>query len=163
MIYIEELSPEKFAEFGTFLNPVDCGSALGDDSEGILFFPDRMIQQFKLSTSIAISSLQIKPRALVITITENHRETEEVIGGFTRDVCFHVGPAGARIPAEEKFKVFRLPAGWWVRIKKEVWHQGPFVLGNDSTLGIVVLPPETYKHDCNLVKLEKPLVIGFKN
>lgn len=147
----EELSYESFSPFGSFFNPEDCGVPLGSDVGPVKFHPDRLIQLFEYSNMAAISCLVIEPRELVVNVTEIHLHTEEVFGGFTKDVFFHVGPAGSSEPDLSQFKVFRLPAGWWARIKRGVWHHAPFISGNESTFGIVVLPPATYTADCFVV------------
>lgn len=159
MIKVEELSYKAFEPFGTFLNPTDCGVAVGGETGPLQFFPDRILMQFPTSNYIAFSPLVIKPRPLEITLAEIHENTEEVFGGFTRDVCFHVGPAGSRVPPVQEFKVFRLPAGWWARIKRGIWHHGPFVMGQETAVGTVVLPPYTYTNDCYVVELDKPIKI----
>ncbi|HHY46483.1 MAG TPA: hypothetical protein GX506_04190 [Firmicutes bacterium] len=160
-IRIEELSLEAFSPFGTYLNPLDCGPALGarDDQEPVRFYPDRILLLFEHSNIVSISPLVLEPREPVVSVTEIHTHTEEAIGGFTRDVVFHVGPAGNTEPDPGLFRAFRLPAGWWVRIRRGVWHHAPFVVGSEATVGIVVLPPATYTSDCHVVELEEGIAI----
>ncbi|MGE5598201.1 MAG: ureidoglycolate lyase [Bacteroidota bacterium] len=157
---VERLSWEAFLPFGTYLDPADCGVALGNDRGPVRFYPDRMLLGFEAAALTSISPLVLAPRALEIDRTEIHLRTEEAIGGFTRDVVFHVGPAGAREPDPARMRVFHLPAGWWVRLKRGVWHHAPFVLGGEETVGIVVLPPATYTNDCLLVTLEERIAVS---
>ncbi|NLY29625.1 MAG: hypothetical protein GX047_03235 [Firmicutes bacterium] len=158
MVKVEELTVAAFQPFGTFLNPNDCGDPVGSKDDPVQFFPDRVLMQFSASNYIAMNPLVINPRPLVITHAEIHERTEEVFGGFTKDVLFHVGEPGSKTPPAE-YKVFRLPAGWWVRIKRGVWHHGPYVVGEEPTTGMVVLPPHTYTNDCYLVVLDQPINI----
>lgn len=156
---VETLSWESFSPFGTYLDPAACGPALGGETGPVRFHPDRILLLFEQGNLAAISPLALDPREPAVTVTERHLHTEEAFGGFTRDVVFHVGPAGDGAPDLESFRAFRLPAGWWVRLKRGIWHQAPFVLGPEGTVGIVVLPPATYTHDCQVVDLGEKMAI----
>ncbi len=160
MLKIQELTVDGFAKYGTFLNPMGCsGSDRRETDEPVLFYPDELLQTFATTNLVAFSPLIINPRPLVITDAEKHDYTEEVIGGFTEDVCFHVVPASGAKPDTGKMEVFRLPKGWWVRFKRGVWHKAPFVLGEQPTSGIVVLPPYTYTNDCDVVEFSQSFPI----
>ncbi|TCL73290.1 ureidoglycolate hydrolase [Hydrogenispora ethanolica] len=160
MPHIEvEVLGANFSDYGSYLNPADCGPALGGDAGAVRFYPDRMLGLFEHSNMAAVSVLRLEPRQWAITASEMHRHTEEIIGGFTRDVVFHVAPAGAMTPDLSQMRVFRLPAGWWVRVKRGVWHEAPFVVGAEATVGTVILPPATYTHDCRVVRLAEPVMI----
>jgi hypothetical protein len=161
MLQVKELTGATFETYGRFLNPYECGEPVGSKAEPLEFYPDRILQQFSASNYVAFNPLIIKPRPLSFTLAEIHRRTEEVFGGFTEDVCFHVAPAGDRTPPIDRFEVFRLPAGWWARIKRGVWHHGPFVTGNVATAGMVVLPPHTYTNDCYVVELDEAIQISL--
>lgn len=158
---VEELSGEAFSPFGTYFNPLDCDPTLGGGNGhgAVRFYPDCMLLLFEHSNIVAISSLVVEPRDLIVTVTEAHLHTEEAIGGFTKDVVFHVGPAGGTGPDPSQFRVFRLPAGWWVRLARGVWHHAPFVIGKEETVGTVILPPATYTADCRVVRLSEGLAI----
>lgn len=158
---VEELSWESFSPFGTYFNPLACGPALGgEDRRGpVRFYPDRILLLFEHSNIVAISPLVVEPRDLIVTATEAHLHTEEAMGGFTKDVVFHVGPPGDGSPDTSRFRVFRLPAGWWVRLARGVWHHAPFVLGKEATVGTVILPPATYTADCRVVQFSEGLAI----
>ena len=158
-ILVKELAESAFAPFGTYFNPADSGPALMGEAGPVRFYPDRLLCLFENSNYVALSQLALEPRALNITATEIHAHTEEVFGGFTRDVLFHVGPAGNTTPDLSRFKVFHLPAGWWARIKRNVWHHAPFVIGAETTMGIVLLPPATYTNDCYVVELGEAVAI----
>lgn len=159
MLKIQELSENNFNKYGTYLNPLEKPASLGEDAELVQFYPDRMLQTFAASNFMALSPLIIKPRKLEIVDVEKHNYTEEVIGGFTEDVCFHVSPATDGAPDLSEIEVFCLPAGWWVRFKRGVWHKAPFVLADKSTYGLVLLPPHTFTNDCENVNLPSPRTI----
>jgi ureidoglycolate hydrolase len=163
MIKAEQLSHESFEPFGSFVNPLDCGNPLGGEGGSVLAYSDRILQQFTTSNYIAYTPLVIRPRRFEITVTEIHKNSEEVFGGFNCDMCFHVAPPweGDVIPPVSEFRVFHLPAGWWVRLKRGVWHHGPFVIGTDIAVGMAVLPPYTYTNDSSVVTLEEPIEIDI--
>lgn len=152
------LTEANFAPYGTVLNPSDCGFSVNEPGEPVQFYPDRMLQLFPTSNLLALGPLTIKPRPFLITATEKHLHTEEILGGFNQDVCFHVALDQNGQPNLDDLQIFLLPAGWWVRVKREVWHQAPFVLGSELAVGMVLLPPHTYTNDCVEVKLDSPLV-----
>lgn len=160
ILKIQELQAASFAKYGTFLNPLALISERdGKTNEPVLFYPDQMLQTFATTNLVAFCPLIIQPREFVITDAEKHNYTEEVIGGFTEDVCFHVMPAGDE-PDTDKMEVFRLPRGWWVRFKRGIWHKAPFVLGDKPTYGIVCLPPHTYTNDCDVVEFDESFQIA---
>lgn len=156
---IKELCKASFAKYGTFINPQELGEPLGATTEDpVQFYPDRLLLTFPTSSVLAFSPIIIRPRPLLITDIEYHEYTEELIGGFSEDVCFHVAP-----PEEldvSTIEVFRLPATWWVRFKRGVWHKAPFVLTSSEVRGLVALPPHTYTADCHVVELDEPIAIA---
>ncbi len=146
MLKIQELRAENFSKYGTFLNPLECGEPLGaSQDDPVRFYPDRIVLTFAASNVLAFSPIAINPRPFLITDIEYHEFTEELIGGFTEDVCFCAAPAGELDVS--KIEVFKLPAGWWVRFKRGVWHKAPYVLGDRPTVGLVGLRPHTYTAD----------------
>ncbi|MGE5529969.1 MAG: ureidoglycolate lyase [Patescibacteria group bacterium] len=155
----EGLSWEAFSPFGTYLDPADCGPALGGGTGPVRFHPDRLLGLFEHSQYAALSPLFLEPRPFVVDTTEIHVHTEELFGGFFRDVVFHAGPAGGDEPDLTRFRAFHLPAGWWVRLKRGVWHHAPFVTGREACVGFVVLPPATYTADCHVVSLPGGIVL----
>ena len=157
-VKVQELG-EDFSSYGSYFNPKDCGPALSGDGP-VQFYPDRILGLFEHSNIAAFSALQLQPRDFKITSSEIHLHTEETFGGFTKEVLFHVAPAGGLEPNLNQVKVFRLPAGWWARVKRGVWHEAPFVVGSEATVGIVVLPPATYTHDCLVLNLPEPITIN---
>lgn len=158
-IKAEKLTKNNFGEFGSFYDPNDTGLPLAGEWGRNNFFPDRLVLKVPCGSLVGVSTTTINPAPLKIEATEWH-ETEEAIGGFTEDTVFHVGlPTWTNKPDFSKYKVFYLPKGWWVRTKRGVWHFGPFVLGDKSAVGTVILPPSTYTCDCTYVTLDVPIEI----
>lgn len=145
---VKKLTKEVFEKFGSFFNPLDCGRPLGDEEGPVKFFPDCIVSDNISNVAMAVSALIIEPRELRVNITEMHKGTDEIIGGFNKDVIFHVAESLNDKPDLENIEVYLLPSGWWVKINAEVWHQAPFVQGKDQAVGIVILPEKTYKNDC---------------
>lgn len=158
---VEELSEKSFSLFGTFFDPLNCGQDMDKGTSPLLFYPDRLVLLYENSNYVSVSPLIVKPRPLTINVTENHSYAEEAMGGFDQDVVFHVGPAGDKEPDPDQFRVFRLPAGWWVRIKRGVWHLGPYTVNDQQTIGTVILPPSTYTNDCRVIELNEEIKISF--
>jgi len=158
VLKVEKITAENFEEFGSILNPYDCGEPLALGSNEILFYPDRMQISCMSGSAISICPLILKKRPFEIDFTEIHNNCEEVIGGFTEDVIFHCGP-----PSDEpnllKFRVFFLPKFHFSRLKRKVWHGGPFVVNKPDTQGWVILPPYTYEVDSKSVAIKEPIKI----
>jgi hypothetical protein len=157
---VEKITAENFNEFGSILNPFDCGEPRNLGNEIVKFYPDRMMMKFNCCSLISISPLLLKKREFKINLTENHSNCEEVFGGFTEDIVFHAGLPSVE-PDISKFKVFYLPKYTLCRLKSKVWHGAPFVIDKEETQGWVILPPYTYANDCRVVALNASIKIKF--
>ena len=148
---VQELTQDSFAPFGSFS---DVQAGYGD--EIISFMPDRMLQYIGTPALDSISSIRIQHRPLIVDVTEYHNGCEEVFGGFNCDLVFHVGLLGRdQKPDFNSFRLFRLPRGYFARVKRMVLHHAGFVLNqNDVATGIVLLPPATYTIDCTVLPVE---------
>jgi hypothetical protein len=155
----ERITAANFEEFGSILNPYDCGEPLGLENKAIRFYPDRMPLSFSGGSVISICPLILEKRPMEIDFTEIHEFCEEVIGGFTEDVIFHVGPV-SEVPDFSNFRVFHLPKYHFSRLKRKVWHGGPFVINAPRTQGWVLLPPYTYTNDAKVVTLKVPIKVA---
>ena len=153
---VQELTTESFAPYGSFINLYEGYS----DAE-ISFIPDRMLHFIGAPALDSLCSLKLKYRQLNLTETEYHENCEELFGGYAVDTIFHVGlltPNGK--PDLDSVKVFRLPAGYFCRVKRKVLHHAPFVVKPDQVaVGLVMLPPATYTIDCQVLKFEEPIPI----
>lgn len=154
-IKAEKLTNDEFAPYGTFFDPKE-GYGEGE----ITFQPDRMLYYVGGRVG-SICSIRMKYRAIEMTVTEYHDECEEVFGGFGCDVVFHVGLLGDdNKPIMNSIRVFRLPAGCFVRVKRRVLHHAGFVLAKDDTAyGLVVLSPSAYTIDCKVINFDAPIAV----
>jgi ureidoglycolate lyase len=153
----EELSVEKFMPFGFYadcLAPTREKFALGIGG-AIEFFPD-MVQQDLGGVSVAsYSSLRVAPRELCIDITEYHTKVAEVVLPLDGDVLMHVGPPslpGRGVPLD-KIRVFRVPRGTLVALRRGVWHHAPFTVNKSPVNMLIVLPERIYATDCEVTEL----------
>ena len=154
---VEKLDGQSFSEFGSILNPDDCGEPL-ISADGLAYYADKLPLTFSCSTLITLNFLKLEKRPFKIDFTEAHDLTEEIIGGFNEDIVFHMGPA-TKDPDFPKYRAFILPKNNWCRFKKGVWHGGPFAIKEGVTLGWVLLPPFTYTNDTRGITIEKPIEI----
>ena len=153
-----ELTHDAFQEYGSFLNPFDCGEPLNPGSP-YEYFHDRLPLTFAGGNLITLSVQTIVQRPMIFSVTEAHDFTEEVFGGFYTDTVFHVGPP-TDPPQLEKFKAFILPKQYWVRVKRKVYHDAPFILGDEKkVLGWVLLPPFTAFNDSREYQLKEDVKI----
>ncbi len=153
---VNQLSKLAFKPYGSYMFPdqVDLNQA-----GQIAYYPDQIVSVFEASSMVSISLLFLEKRDFSFDIAEYHQKTEEIVGGFPQDVLFHVALPSKKAPQGEDFKVFRLPAGGFVRFKRKVWHHAPFPTESGRIHGIVILPPFTYTHDSFVIQLENKVEI----
>ena len=152
------LTLEAFQEFGTYLNPFDCGEPLNPGSP-FEYYHDRLPLTFSGGNHVTLSVQTIVQRPLTFSVSEAHDFTEEIFGGFNADTAFHVGPA-TDTPEIDKFIAFVLPKYYWVRVKRKVYHDAPFIKGNEQKVyGWVLLPPFTAFNDSREYKLKEEVKI----
>ena len=154
----KKITSENFTEYGTILDPYNCGEPI---NPGSLFpyYNDRMPLTFAGGSIVTLNVQIYKIRPFEFDLTEAHDYTEELFGGFTEDVVFHVGPASVGEPDFSKFEAFILPKYWWVRLKRRVFHEAAFLINGQETLGWVILPPYTAYNDTRLYSTGKPIKI----
>ena len=155
---IEQLSEQAFQPFGSYLLLREPERG---EKSALEYNPDLLVSVFEASTMASISLLWLDERPFKINITEKHEHTEEIIGGFPGDVIFHVALPSVKSPIKSSFRVFQLPAGGFVRFKRNVWHHAPFLLKAGRMAGIVILPPYTYTHDSVVVQLDQEIEINI--
>jgi ureidoglycolate hydrolase len=150
------LSEEVFAPYGSYMLLDESDK---DKTARISFYPEKVVGLFEFSNMPSVSVLAFSKRDFIIDVTERHEHTEEIFGGFTTDTIFHVAAAGGAVPDPSLFKAFLLPKGGYVRLKRNVWHHAPFAVADERAVGVVILPPFTYTHDCLVVKVDERIQI----
>lgn len=155
---VEKLSPETFEEFGTVLDPYKCGNPINPGTP-IEYFHDRMPLTFAGGSLVTLSVQFIHPRPFTFDFTEAHDKTEELFGGFNADLIFHIGPSSPE-PEYTNFKIFYLPKYHWIRVKRGVYHECPFIPGDKKeVVGWVILPPYTAYNDTRGYHIDEPIKI----
>jgi len=154
-LHVQELTPDAFAPYGTYFDVYE-----GYSDDPVSFQADRMLYQVGIPIGSACS-IRLKYRPLEITVTEYHDYCEEVFGGFNHDIVFHVGLLGKDgQPDLSTFAVFRLPAGSFARVKRNVLHHAGFVLNEqEQAAGVILLSPSAYTVDCKVIELEEAIKI----
>lgn len=152
----KKMTPENFAEYGTFLDPYNCGEPINPGTP-FPYYADRMPITFAGGSLMMLNVQIIKKTAIEFETTEAHDFTEELVGGFDKELVFHVGPANPDGPDFSKFEAFILPPNFWIRLKRGVYHEAPFLINGEETLGWCILPPFTAYNDSRLYDTGEPI------
>ena len=136
---VQELSKEAFAPFGDVIQkperPKDAGGPgwkwWGDNA--FLESEDRPYQ---------VGYLDLAPGELKVDWAERHMRTAELIIPTGGDCLVYVGPPDhfaepERMPAPDRFQVFRVPQNQAVLLKKGTWHCVPLAIARP--LNVVIL------------------------
>jgi ureidoglycolate lyase len=95
---------------------------------------------------------------------ERHLRTQEAVFATSADLLVYVAPADhpedpGRLPAPDRFRVFRVPPGSGVVMDRAVWHGAP--LAESPTRALVLILEGTGRHDVTMVRFPGgPLGIG---
>jgi len=136
---IQKLTPDAFAPFGQVIGQI----ARAPDAQGpgwhwwgetALLAAD--------SRPYGIGYLDLWPAELCFDWAERHMRSAEMLVPTGGDCLIYVGPpdhpeAPGRLPALERFAVFRVPQGQAVLLDPGVWHGAPLAI--DQPLNVVVL------------------------
>ena len=111
-----------------------------------------------------VGYLDLRPAEPQFDWAERHLRTQEAIFATSADLLVYVGPAEhpedpARLPALDRFRVFRVPPGAGVVMDRAVWHGAP--LAEVPTRALVLIQEGTGRHDVTMVRFpDGPLGIG---
>jgi ureidoglycolate hydrolase len=157
---VEPLGPEAFAPYGRVIaRPERDEDAHGPGwrwwAETALLSGD--------GRPMGIGYLDLVPGERRFDWAERHMRTQEAILATSADLLVYVGPPEhpedpGRLPAVERFRVFRVPAGGGVVMDRGVWHGAPFVV-EDAGPAIVLILEGTGRTDVTVVRFE-PVDIG---
>src|SRR5512138_1502673 len=133
-IQIEHLTEEAFQLFGTFIQqpsrPVDARG------QGWTWWGENALLPAS-SRPYGIGYLDLIPAELCFDWAERHMHSQEMIIPTGEACLVYVAPADYleepdRLPAIDRFKVFRVEAGQAVILKEGVWHGAPLALNKPS-------------------------------
>ncbi|MCD8350913.1 MAG: ureidoglycolate lyase [Planctomycetaceae bacterium] len=151
---IEELTPEAYRPFGTYVNMLDPDTeAIGDNP--IRFHRDMIQVAMAHPRSLpSFSICRVEKRPLVVDTSEIHNYTAEGNLPLDGDALIHVAVATPNgVMPKDRIRIFRVPRGTFITMNAGVWHHAPFAYGQDALNMIIVLPERTYANDCIVVPL----------
>ena len=111
-----------------------------------------------------IGYLDLEPAGRRFDWAERHLRTQEAVFATSADLLVYVAPAEhpedpGRLPALDRFRVFRVPPGAGVVMDRAVWHGAP--LADEPTRALVLILEGTGRHDVTMVRFpEGPVEIG---
>jgi ureidoglycolate lyase len=111
-----------------------------------------------------IGYLDLRPAEPQFDWAERHLRTQEAVFATSADLLVYVAPAEhpedpARLPALDRFRVFRVPPGAGVVMDRAVWHGAP--LAEAPTRALVLILEGTGRHDVTMVRFpDGPVAIG---
>jgi ureidoglycolate lyase len=159
----EVLTLEGFKPFGSYANMIDPAGVNTFDQPPIQFMPD-MIELDTGSENASLSVCRVQPREAVVDKTEFHSFSGELILPLNGDILIHVGPPTPKDdPPLDQMRIFYVPQGTAVVLKRGVWHHAPFAVGNKSVSTLIGLPPRTYADDCEEVGLSGDDMLRIAN
>ncbi|MCL2092570.1 MAG: DUF4867 family protein [Treponema sp.] len=148
-IKVQELSPEKFRQYGTYQNLLD------DDSLAIAsvnkrgFFADVMTLNFGQDTmpSVCVCTVKKEEGPMMIGFVECHGKTCEGLLPLDTDVIIFVGRLVRREFSTETLEAFRVPKGTFVKLEPLIVHGRQFVTKADDAHILCMLPQRTFYND----------------
>ena len=136
---VKELASDAFAPYGRVVDrPKTAPDAAGPGwrwwSETAFLAP--------AERRYGVGYLDLRPEEPVFDWAERHMASVEMLIPVGGDCLVYVGPAvhpedPGRLPALERFEVFRVRQGRAVILEKGVWHGAPMAV--DRPLAVVVL------------------------
>lgn len=145
------ISVEEFAPFGQFYK-MDKPEGYALCGEIHKFYPDRI--NADSNHRIGFSPIVVKkPEKMIITQSEYHTTTWEMILPMDDDMILHVAPASAGTPVTDYAKAFIVPKHTLVKMNAAIWHLAPLPANNQELTAMIILPECTYANDCTVVDL----------
>ena len=155
----EPLSAGSFAPFGTVISRP--GRAQDAEGPGWQWWAETHALESD-GRRWAFGRLQLAPGELSFDWAECHLRSHEVILASSADLLAYVAPASvdtARIPPQEEFRAFCVPAGDGVELRSGIWHGEPFAVDEESS-ALVLLLEGTGRDDVTVVRFpESPVII----
>jgi ureidoglycolate lyase len=136
---VQELTAAGFAPFGEVIAQPDRQSDAS--GPGWQWWAETMLLP-RDERPHSIGYLRLQPGNRRADWAERHMQSPEVVVPLGGDCLVYVGPPDhleepARLPALERFQVFRVRSGQGVVLRPGVWHGAPLAL--DAPLAALVL------------------------
>ena len=156
-----ELTPEAFAPYGRV---VERPSRARDaDGPGWRWWAETLVLAGD-GRAWTVGYLDLQPTEAQFDWAERHMRSPEALLATAGDLYVYVGPADhleepGRLPAFDRFRAFRVPAGTGIVMDRGVWHGAPFA-ADGPTPALVLLLEGTGRHDVTLVRFpDSPVAI----
>lgn len=138
---IQETTPEAFAPFGKVIQqPARASDGSGSGWQ----WWGELAHMAGGDRPYAIGYLDIQPAGLRFDWAERHMHTDELLAPLGGDCLVYAAPADfpeapGRLPALERFQVFRVRQGQAVLFNKGVWHGAPLSAGEPLNVLVILL------------------------
>jgi ureidoglycolate lyase len=147
---VADLTPSRFARYGTVIAPMEDGTAFGPQDAALHFG----------GGTPRFYAMRLPNRGLVITRITRHRGVTQVLassGG--RDWLLAVAPAPAMDAADaepglDAIRAFRIPGDTAVMLLRGTWHAGPLFESTEASFFSLELSDTnvTDHWNCDLVQ-----------
>ncbi|HEX2235079.1 MAG TPA: ureidoglycolate lyase [Actinomycetota bacterium] len=152
---VEALSSRSFAPFGRVIEPPGRDpDAIGP---GWRWWAETQLLEGD-GRPWGVGLLDLEPAEMRFDWAERHLRTVEAVVATGADLLLYVGPPNgfeepARVPALDRFRVFRIPAGRGVLLDRGVWHGAPLAAEGRCTALVLILEG-TGRDDVTVVRFE---------
>ena len=153
---IQDLTAQAFRPFGKIIEqPNRAEDAQGP---GWTWWGENALME-NADRPYQIGYLDLKPSELKFDWAERHMRSAELIIPTGGDCLVYVAPPEypdepERMPAFDRFQVFKVRAGQAILLDKGVWHGAPLAI-NTPLNAIVLLLSRTGEVDLSLVRFEE--------
>jgi ureidoglycolate lyase len=139
ILTVQELTGGAFAPYGEVIVQPDRGSDAS--GPGWQWWAETMLLP-RDARPYAVGYLRLQPDSRRVDWAERHMQSPEVVVPLGGDCLVYVGPPDhpeepTRLPALERFQVFRVRCGQGVVLRPGVWHGAPLAV--DAPLAALVL------------------------
>jgi ureidoglycolate hydrolase len=145
---IELATRDAIAPYATLIEPAEDGSPFGAKDA-----------QLDLSNGIPrLYLMKLVGRAPLIKYIARHNKVTQCLASSTgKDWFIGLAPAGPA-PTRDQIRVFRIPGGTALALKKGTWHAGPYFSGSSADFFNLELV-DTNDNDKDEAPVEPPIAI----
>ena len=134
---VEALSADAFAPFGRVLSRPE--RERDAEGPGWRWWAETALLESD-GRRFGVGFLDLRPAAASFDWAEKHLRTQETVIATTGDLLLYVAAAEhERAPAEDGYRVFRVPGGGGVVMERGVWHGAPLAADAATTALVLIL------------------------
>jgi ureidoglycolate lyase len=159
-VAVSALTPDAFEPYGRVITlPDRSHDAAG---RGWRWWAETVVLEGD-GRSWGIGFLDLTPAPLRFDWAERHLRTLEAIVPVSGDCLVYVAPAEhldepERLPALDRFRVFRVRSGFGVVMDRAVWHGAPLADAGPAK-AIVLIHEGTGADDVTMVRFPEPIAV----